>query len=209
MRTIGKVFRDSRIHKKISPSKLEELTKIKEEFIRAIENEDWELLPEYPSVLGFVKSISGWIGVDSKKAIALLRRDYPPKDVKINPKPDISKKFIWSPKLTFLVGISVVIMIVALYLGVEYKKFISPPRLDLVLPREGQLIDDKHLMVKGSTDVDSTVKVNNQPVLVDENGNFSFELDVSEKTEKIVVVAQSRSGRETTLERHITLSSDN
>jgi len=209
MRTIGKIFKDSRIHKKISLSKLEELTKIKKEFIQAIENEDWELLPEYPSVLGFVKSISGRIGMDSKKAVALLRRDYPPKDVKINPKPDISKKFIWSPKLTFLVGISVVIMIVALYLGVEYKKFISPPELDLVLPREGQLVDDRHLLVEGATDVDSTVKVNNQPVLVDEDGNFSFELEVSEKTEKIVVVAQSRSGRETTLERHITPSFSN
>ena len=203
MRTIGKVFKESRIRKKISLSRLEELTKIKKEFIRAIENEDWESLPEYPSVLGFVKSISGRIGMDSKKAVALLRRDYPPRSVKINPNPDVSKKFVWSPKLTFLAAISVVVIIIILYLGVEYRRFISPPKLDLILPKEGQVFKDKHLLIKGVTDVDSTIKVNNQPVLVDENGSFSFKLEVSEKTEKIVVIAQSRSGKETVLERHV------
>ena len=203
MRTIGKVFKESRIRKKISLSRLEELTKIKREFIRAIENEDWESLPEYPSVLGFVKSISGRIGMDSKKAVALLRRDYPPRSVKINPNPDVSKKFVWSPKLTFLAAISVVVIIIILYLGVEYRRFISPPKLDLILPKEGQVFKDKHLLIKGVTDVDSTIKVNNQPVLVDENGSFSFKLEVSEKTEKIVVIAQSRSGKETVLERHV------
>jgi len=209
MRTIGKIFKESRIRKRISLSRLEELTKIKKEFIRAIENDDWESLPEYPSVLGFVKSISGRVGIDSKKAIALLRRDYPPKDVKVNSKLDISKRFIWSPKLTFLVGISIVIIIIAVYLGVEYKKFISPPKLDLILPKEGQVIDNKHLLVEGVTDVDSTIKVNNQPILVDENGKFSFELEISEKTGDIVVIARSRSGKETVLKRDINTNFDN
>jgi len=206
MRTIGKVFKESRIRKKISLSRLEELTKIKKEFIQAIEGENWESLPEYPSVLGFVKSISGRIGIDSKKAVALLRRDYPPRNVKINPKPDVSKRFVWGPKLTFLAGISIVIIIIVLYLGMEYKKFVSPPKLDLILPKEGQVFNDRHLLVEGATDVDSTIKVNNQPILVNEDGNFSFELEVSEKTKKIVIVARSRSGKETTLERHVTPS---
>lgn len=209
MKTIGKIFKESRARKRISLLKLEEKTKIKKEFIQAIEKENWEQLPEYPIVLGFVKSIAERLEIDPNKATALLRRDYPPKVLRINPKPDVFKKFVWSPKLTFLIGISMVLVVIATYLGIEYRRFVSPPRLNLELPVENQVVEGNKLLVKGSTDIDSTVEVNNQPVIIDNDGNFSLELAVSGKTKQIVVVAKSRSGKKTTIERNIVSNFDN
>ena len=195
MKTIGEVLKEARNKKRYSLEGLEKETKIKKSFIQAIEKENWDALPEYPVILGFVKNIASFLGIDSKGTVALLRRDYPPKVLSVNPKPDISKEFSWSPKLTFLVGIAIVIVLITGYLGFQYIKFISPPVLQVTSPKEGQVVDEPQVLVEGKTDSEATVKVNNQPVLVGEEGTFSIDLEISQKTEEVDVISTSRSGK--------------
>lgn len=203
MKTIGEILKEARKKKGFSFREVEAGTKIKKDFILAIENERWEKLPDYPVVLGFVKNIGDFLDVDPKKAAAFLRRDYPPKNLPVNPKPDVSKQFVWSPKLTFLVGIIVVFLAIGGYLGFQYYHFISPPEVSISVPKENQKITKNSLTVVGKTDSDATVEINNQPVIVDDNGDFTAELDISENTKEIVVKAVSRSGKETVVQRKI------
>jgi len=203
MRTIGELFKQARLAKKITISELEEKTKIKADFLSAIENEKWERLPEFPVVMGFVKNISEFIGVDPHTATATLRRDYPPKVLSVNPRPDISKEFVWSPKLTFAVGITAVFLLVSTYLFIQYRKFVNPPQLDIYSPKENQTIDTRQIKVEGKSSVDSVVTVNNQPVPLDGDGKFSVDLNVSENTKEIEITAKSRSGKVTTIKRII------
>ena len=65
MKTIGRALKEARTQKRLSLSKLESQTKIKKNFIQAIENEDWESLPEFPVVVGFVKSIAGALKISA------------------------------------------------------------------------------------------------------------------------------------------------
>lgn len=203
MKSIGEYFKSERIKKRYTISDLEEKTKIKKIFIDAIENEQWENLPEYPVVLGFVKNVAGVLGVDVGKAVAFLRRDYPPKILPINPKPDVSKEFVWSPKLTFITSIVFVSLMSVTYLVVQYKKFVSPPSLEVDKPKEGQEVALPQVLIEGKTDVDAIVTANNQPVIIDSDGNFSFELEINEQTDEIIIVAKSRSGKQTIITRRI------
>jgi cytoskeletal protein RodZ len=203
MRTIGNVLRNARVEKKVSLDKLERRTKIKRAFLQAIENEDWNNLPDYSVVVGFVKSIASSLSLEENKISAILRRDYPPKTVSVNPKPDVSKKFVWSPRLTFLLGVIVVIVFIASYLSYQYLRFVSPPSLDVRLPVESQQVTQDTVKVEGVTDTDSTITVNNQPAIVDEDGNFSVDLAVSKDTTKITIIAKSRSGKETAVVRKV------
>jgi cytoskeletal protein RodZ len=203
MKTIGGAIKEARTRKKYSLSKLEEVTKIKKDFISALEKEDWGSLPEFPVLSGFVKSIAGALGAGEKSLLALLRRDYPPKALSINPKPDVGDKFVWSPKLTFAVGVGVIMVLVLGYLGIQYKKFISPPSLSVLEPKEEQIVKERRVKVTGKTDGDAIVKINNQPVLLDSEGNFEAEIEIFEGTDEIVVKAQSRAGKETVVRRKI------
>ncbi len=203
MKTIGKLIKEARIKKRYSLRKVEEETKIKREFIEGIEKENWKALPDFPVVSGFVKNLASFLKVNEKVALAILRRDYPPRPVNINPKPDVGNEFIWSPRLTFLVGIGIVLVVILGYLAFQYFRFVSPPTLTLNLPKEGQVVSQKNLLVSGKTDTDATVLVNNQPVLTDESGNFSTTMEITQKTTEIEVKATSRSGRETTIRRKI------
>jgi len=203
MRTIGQVLKEARVRKRYSLLHLEELTKIKKDFIENLEKENWTYLPEYPVLIGFAKNISKFLEIDERGSVALLRRDYPPKKLSINPKPDVSDKFVWSPKLTFLLGAAVVIAGVLGYLGFQYVRFVSPPPLEVTRPREEEVVKERNLKVVGKTSSDATVKVNNQPVLVSDEGEFVAEIEIFEGTREIEVRAISRAGKETVVKRKI------
>ena len=203
MKTIGKLLKEARVRRRYSLDKVERETKIKKEFVDAIEKENWKVLPEYPVVVGFVKNLASSLKINESQAMAFLRRDYPPQKLSINPKPDVSKEFVWSPKLTFLVGVGAVLAVILGYLVFQYVRFVSPPELIVNEPTEGQVIDSRFLTVAGKTDTDATIRVNNQPVLINENGEFTTEIEISETTGEIEVKATSRSGKETVIRRNI------
>jgi len=203
MKTIGQILKSARERKRYSLKKLEELTRIKKDFIESIEQEQWRNLPPFPTILGFVKSISATLDVDSTMAVAVLKRDYPPKKEAINPKPDVSSKFVWSPKLTFAIGVGVTAIVILGYLFFQYSKFISPPSLSVVSPKDSEVVDKDFVLVEGRADSDAKVVANNQPLITDQDGKFSVELAVSPETKEIIIKAISRSGKETVISRKI------
>lgn len=205
MKTIGQVLKGARLEKRVTFEKLEFETKIKKNFIEAIEEEDWDKLPSYSVVLGFVRNLAETLGISVEFALALLRRDYPPKKVKVSPSPDIENKVVWSPRLTFFLGIGVFLVVILGYLGFQYSRFVSPPDLEVDRPKEEETLLSKSIVVSGRTDTDANVTVNNQPVIVDQEGNFETTVEVTENTDKLVIKAVSRSGKETTVERKIKL----
>lgn len=203
MKSIGNIIREARTAKKISLARLENETKIKKEFLVAIETENWEVLPDLPVLTGFVKNIASALDFSQNQLSAILRRDYPPRKLAINPKPDVADKFTWTPKLTFYVGAFIVAVFILGYLIFQYAKFVRPPILSVLRPKEGAEVTTDLVRVEGKTDPNATVKVNSQPVLVNEDGTFSVDIEIFEKTGEIVVVATSRTGKETVVRRTI------
>ena len=203
MKTIGTLLKDARLKKRYSLIKVENATRIKKDFIEAVEDENWKSLPEFPVVVGFVKNIAQFLDLNERSTMALLRRDYPPRTLPINPKPDVGQKFTWNPKLTFIVGISVVILAVLSYLGFQYSKFLAPPGLEVFEPKNGQTVTKRLVGVSGKTDGDAVIKINNQPVVTNDDGEFNAQIQIYEGTTEISIKATSRSGKETVVKRMI------
>lgn len=203
MNTIGQILKDARTRKGVTLKSLEKETKIKKEFILRIENNDWQNLPDFPVVSGFVKNISESLGVSVDNANAVLRRDYPPKKMAISPKPDIDNKFKWTPRITFFAGISMLVILVLSYLVFEYFRFMKPPDINIDEPKENQLLTDTKVLVKGSTTTDSILTVNNQPVILDQNGGFETSIEINKDTKEIVFKVVSRSGKVREISRKI------
>ncbi len=203
MRSLGQTIKDIRNEGGLTLAELERETKIKKSFLSAIEEGQWQDLPEYPVVQGFVRSVAHVLDIDENLLLALLRRDYPKKDLRITPKPDVRNRFIWSPKWTLLVSVSVVIIAIIGYLGVQYKHFVSPPELIIMRPLEGATITNSPYHVEGKTTPDASVTVNNQPTLVSDNGDFSTDIEVAKETSEITVKATSRSGKETEVKKKV------
>lgn len=205
MKTVGQYLRNARKDKQLTLEELSRETKIKKDFIKAIENNKWHVLPEFPVVIGFVKNIAGSLGLDRAQATALLRRDYSGKTVLAEEKPRSRppQDFRWSPRLTFLLGVIMVFLVVAGYLFSQYLAFTRPPSLSVDSPTEGEVVLEKEIEVSGVTDPNTTVVVNRQPALVDSEGNFSTVIEIDENTLFVEVIATSRAGKEVRITRTI------
>jgi transcriptional regulator with XRE-family HTH domain len=209
MQTVGNLIKEARFRKGYSRQKLGELTHIKTNFITAIETANWEELPDFNIVLGFVKVITHFLNINELQAVSIFRREYPTsilssrRLVVHQGLKGIGKRFIWGPRFTFLAGVLIVILVVLFYLGFQYKKFSAPPTLLIIEPKESQIISSNTLQVNGKTDPDVTITVNNQPVIVNSDGSFSDQIDVNKNMTEIKIIAKSRSGKETVVTRRI------
>lgn len=203
MKRVGAFLKSAREEQNLSIHQVSRETRIKPEFLEAIENEKWEKLPELPVVAGFVKNIADALNLNREQAIALLRRDYPPKKLVINPTPDIKSRFSIGPRVIFAAFVFILLLGVGSYLFYQYRLFVNPPVLVVLSPVQNEKITGKTLIVRGTTDAAATIRVNNQPADVDQDGSFTANIDVIPETHEVEIKAVSRSGKETVIHRTI------
>jgi cytoskeletal protein RodZ len=76
MADIGTTLREARIRARIDVSEVEARTKIRAKYLRAIENEEWDLLPGPVYVKSFLRTYGDFLGVDSRLLIDEYKRRY-------------------------------------------------------------------------------------------------------------------------------------
>jgi transcriptional regulator with XRE-family HTH domain len=70
--SIGNVFREARNRRKIDLSEVEAATRIRVRYLRAIENEEWNVLPGGVYTRGFIRTYAAFLGLDGER----LAEDY-------------------------------------------------------------------------------------------------------------------------------------
>jgi hypothetical protein len=86
MAEIGSILRETRMRARIDISEVEAHTKIRAKYLRAIENEDWDLLPGPVFVKSFLKTYGDYLGLDSRPLIDEFKRRYEnPSDHEVRP----------------------------------------------------------------------------------------------------------------------------
>lgn len=60
-------MREARIRRKVDLSEVEAATKIRIRFLRAIENEEWEVLPGGAYTRGFIRTYANYLGLDGER----------------------------------------------------------------------------------------------------------------------------------------------
>jgi Helix-turn-helix domain len=76
MADIGSTLRDARIRARIDMSEVEARTKIRARYLRAIENEEWDLLPGPVYAKSFLRTYGDYLGLDSRMLVEEYKRHY-------------------------------------------------------------------------------------------------------------------------------------
>src|SRR5436853_1848850 len=76
MAEIGPTLRDARIRARIDMSEVETQTKIRAKYLRAIEHEEWDLLPGPVYIKSFLRTYGDYLGLDSRMMIDEYKRRY-------------------------------------------------------------------------------------------------------------------------------------
>src|SRR6266576_6665120 len=73
MPDIGETLRDARMRARIDVSEIEAKTKIRAKYLRALENEEWGLLPGPTFVKSFLRTYAQALGLDAKALVEEYR----------------------------------------------------------------------------------------------------------------------------------------
>ena len=197
------MFRTANLLKKLRLEKgleLEDISKklkIPLKHLLAIEEEDTKCFPQEPYCSLIVKDYAELVGLDGQEIIRLFHRDFA---VKKKSKSQNKKLFAFTPQVTFTLLTVICLCIFSSYLVFEYLKFNRPPKITVDWPVP---IDTNQsvLQIFGTTDIESTVRVNQDLVIVDASGKFNKKLDLSSGENKIVIESKSQAGKSTIIEK--------
>ncbi len=134
MPEIGETLREARMRERIDVSEIEAQTKIRAKYLRALENEEWDLLPGPTFVKSFLRTYATALGLDGKALVEEYRLNFerpsePPEPIVLSPRkvrvPRGSTQGAGPSRgyvaLVGIVGVVIVLLIVGLVSGTGNK----------------------------------------------------------------------------------------
>jgi cytoskeletal protein RodZ len=90
---IGSTLREARMRARIDITEVETRTKIRAKYLRALENEEWDLLPGPVYAKSFLRTYGDFLGLDSRMLVDEFRRRYErPSDQDLRPLSTLSRE---------------------------------------------------------------------------------------------------------------------
>ena len=206
MINVGDTIKEERKKRGLTIEQVAKATKIRPQFLQAIENNHYEKLPGPNYAQGFVKNYLAFLELPVSEYMARFRREYDEQaERKLMPQGLVGKDIPlkrFSVKQAFLLG-GVVLIFLFVYLFFQYRAAFFPPFLTINQPQEGMQLSSQSVLVQGTTDPNTAVTINTLPAYVDDSGKFSKELPVFPGTVTLTIKAVNSFGKITTLVRHV------
>ncbi|MEO8581347.1 MAG: helix-turn-helix domain-containing protein [Patescibacteria group bacterium] len=210
MKKVGQVLAEYRLKQNISLEKIAQITRIRVEFLKAIEDNRFEELPAEPFVRGFLHSYANYLGLDPETILALLRRDFKTGEKgKIVPRQflkQIKRQQTWvGPRLTVAISTTFVVILVLGYAALQWWKFRQPPPLVVSSPEQNENVQ-KNVTVRGKTSIDAVVTVDSKPTAITPDGMFETTVFFPDDgTYTITIQSADRHQRTSTIQRTVTV----
>lgn len=203
---IGPSFAEERKRKNLSIEEVARATKIREEFLLAIEHGDFKDLPSPTYAYGFVRNYAKFLGLPVDKTLAIFRREFDErKEVEVLPKGFIKPSYFF-PKFRIgrnVILVGVVCVFILGFLFYQYRSAIFNPKLEVNSPKENEVLNSLTVEIKGKTDPNATLSVENQEVPIGSNGEFIKKITVFPGSTTLNIRVENKFGRVTILERTI------
>ncbi|MFA6184088.1 MAG: helix-turn-helix domain-containing protein [Parcubacteria group bacterium] len=198
-------MRKIRSEKRVGLPEIAKNTKIQMEYLEYLENGDYNKLPADVYVRGFLKSFADYLGVNEEYLIKSFNKEKSiqenirgnNREEKVTKKINISR-FSITPKIISIFFISLFFLALSFYLYKNLNNFVSNPQLIILNPTADSVINDTKVTVKGKTDAGNNLFINNQPVLVDDNGDFSENVVLREGKNVIAIRSVNQFNKEAT-----------
>ncbi len=206
MITVGELLHNARLEKKLELSVVEKATKIREKFLVALENNDFDKLPPGTFTKGFIKNYAAFLGLPAEEILAFYRRQVNEEKVPVLPLegPKIGR-FALTPQFFTTSAVGILVVLFFAYLVFSYFQFAGSPALVINSPRNNSVVSEEQIEVVGKTDPEATLSVNGQTVAVSENGTFDVKIPLQPGLNILTITATNKFKRQTTMVRSLRL----
>lgn len=187
------ILKNAREDKDLSIEEVSKKLKISAKYLRAIEAEQKNNFPAEPYCSLIIKDYANFLGLNGEDLISLFRRDF----ASIVKSPVVPPSRIsFTPQNTFKIALVIIMILFAFYIANEYVKFNRPPELKVDWP-----IASAAAEIVGTTDAESTIRINGDLIIVDSSGKFHKSINLSKPETKVVIESKSPNGKTTVVEK--------
>jgi len=195
---------------------LEELslkTGVQTKYLRRMEEGNWNMLPSAVYTRGFLKKYARIVGLNVDDIIERYEqevdqvREIATGEDKKNKRSSVSN-FLprggISPKIVKISLVLIVLVFILGYIGWQFSVVLVKPNIVIENPRENEIVVFNDSMVlKGSTDTQSNLFLNDSLMDVSINGNFEKNIELLPGLNVLEFKAVSRFGKETIIIKRI------
>ena len=200
-KTLGDTLKAARKRKNVTFTQIEEETKVRAKYLMAFEEGRYDELPGSVYAVGFLSKYSDFLDLKKSDLIRQFKMELGESNYLGRLAPERRIKEPWfsvTPKTLIVAGITLALILVLGYIVYSVREFTLPPNLVIASPSSEQVLKERTVAIIGKTDAGSVLTINNQSVLLDDNGNFTevvklnpglnvFEVKSSNRNKKITV----------------------
>lgn len=210
MITVGEVLKNKREKLKKSLETVSLDTKIQKRFLEYIEKNEFSTFESEVFLTGFIKIYAKYLELDVNKVLALYRRTNP--IVKQEKKPSYRHTFlkkkinIFTPQILITALLIIFTVLVIGYIFFQIYKFQTPPMLNILEPQQDTTTTEENILIKGLTDKNVVIEINDVVVETSENGEFNKSIKLNEGINIVTIKAKKNTNNvlETVETRKIT-----
>ena len=201
MLTVGEILKKEREKKGYSLSEVEKAIKIREKFLRAVEDNNWQIFSSKIYITGIVKNYAKFLNISSEKALAYFYRDYE-KTEEIRFKKKIPSRYL-NPetKKIFFITLSFIFGVFFIYFGFQLKAYFSPPKVVIISPREKVFNRGDSIKIVGKTEKDAVITIAGERVYQDKEGVFEFNYPINQGKNTVIIEVVGANGRKTLIKK--------
>ncbi len=201
MLSVGKILKGEREKRGISLPMVEKEIKIREKFLKAIEEDNWDFFSSKVYITGIIKNYANFLGLDSRKILAFFRRDYEKKD-EVKFKKKISSKYLASEtKKLALFGLGLVFAFFFTYFGYQLKLYFTPPKITILSPKTDKVLKGDRVKIIGKTDKDVMINIFGERVFQNQEGIFEYNFPLKKGKNELVIEVVGANGRKAVFRR--------
>lgn len=205
---IGDRLRNRRIEKNLELEEVAKETKININYLKAIEEGDFEKLPKGVYGKNFISEYAIFLGINPQKIIDLYKSEFQEENKSQQDKLFVKKAsrahyFIAIPKIIKNILVVLAVFVCIAYLGYYINNIISPPEIEFHNLKSDRTIKEHSVVIKGKTDPEAELLINDNMVLLDDKGNFSKKINLKEGLNVVSVSVKKKYSRENIIKRNI------
>ena len=204
--TLADKLNKARIESGLSLEELSQKTKIQIKYLEILEQGDYNSLPGDIYAKAWLKLYGEALGLDSKELLAdyKIERSLSEKLYKVvepkAPKKSFSVLNILNPKNLKLAGITLIVLLLLAYLAWELNNIIAPPKIIIFEPSNNFKTTASSVEIKGQTEPELQLTINNEKVLLNEDGSFSQSINLALGLNNLQISAKKKHSKVNNLE---------
>jgi len=204
--TLADKLNKARLESGLSLEELSQSTKIQPKYLETLERGDYNNLPGDIYAKAWIKIYAQSLGLNSKELLAdyKIEKTIGEKLYKVAAPKSSSKNFpvfdILAPKNLKRAGITLIVLALLSYLGWELNNIIAPPKVIIFEPENNFKTTASSLEIKGSTKPEVQLTINNELVLLNEDGSFNQTINLAIGLNNLQISAKKKHSKVNNIE---------